>query len=147
MRTWVVAYDFSEQARAALARAEEQLTALGGGRLVLVHAHTPLMDTIGLDLGTMAPALVSATETVVAESERLLNEQPVADDPRIVVERRVITGRPADTVCDIAKELGADQIVVGSHGRRGLERLLLGSVAERIIRLAECPVLVVKGPS
>lgn len=147
MRTWVVAYDFSEQAKAALSLANEQLAALGGGRIVLLHANVPVTDAVGLDLGTITPALVADPNTVVAESERLLREHGAGAPAGIVIEPRVLTGRPADTVCDVAKELGAEQIVVGSHGRRGLERLLLGSVAERIIRLAECPVLVVKRPS
>ena len=50
---------------------------------------------------------------------------------------------PAAAIMDLATELGVDLIVVGTHGRRGLERLLLGSVAEAVVRRATCPVLVV----
>jgi hypothetical protein len=52
--------------------------------------------------------------------------------------------RPADVLCRAAADHGADLLVVGSHGRTGLERLLLGSVAERVIRHAPCPVLCVR---
>ncbi len=53
-------------------------------------------------------------------------------------------GDPGQVASDRAEELGADLIIVGSHGRTGLTRLVLGSVAERVTRLAHCPVLVVK---
>jgi nucleotide-binding universal stress UspA family protein len=56
-----------------------------------------------------------------------------------------MTGRPADAIIETAKEQNADLIVVGSHGRTGLNKLLMGSVAERVIVLASCAVLVVKG--
>jgi nucleotide-binding universal stress UspA family protein len=57
----------------------------------------------------------------------------------------VMTGKPADAVMEIAKDEKADLVVVGSHGRTGLDKLLMGSVAERVIVLAPCAVLAVKG--
>ena len=57
----------------------------------------------------------------------------------------VLSGRPSDAIIQTAQEQKADLIVLGSHGRTGVERLLLGSVAERVIVLASCSVLVVKG--
>ncbi len=62
----------------------------------------------------------------------------------VVVQAFVMTGKPADAVVEIAREKKADFIVLGSHGRTGLEKLLMGSVAERVIVLADCAVLVVK---
>jgi nucleotide-binding universal stress UspA family protein len=56
-----------------------------------------------------------------------------------------LEGDPAGAVTALARERGADLVVVGSHGRTGLGRLLLGSVSEGVIGQAECPVLVVKG--
>jgi len=53
-------------------------------------------------------------------------------------------GDPGHHIADYAKRLGADLIVLPSHGRRGLSRLLIGSVAERVVRLAHCPVLVLR---
>ncbi|MDH4163405.1 MAG: universal stress protein [Nitrospirota bacterium] len=63
----------------------------------------------------------------------------------IDVKAFVMTGKPADAIIETAKDAKADLIVVGSHGRTGLDRLLMGSVAERVIVLANCAVLVVKG--
>jgi nucleotide-binding universal stress UspA family protein len=57
----------------------------------------------------------------------------------------VMSGKPADAIVEIAKDKSADLVVVGSHGRTGLDRLLMGSVAERVIVLSSCAVLVVKG--
>ena len=59
-------------------------------------------------------------------------------------ETRIIDGDPRDVVLGVARELAADLIVIGTHGRRGLSRLLLGSVAEDIVRRAPCPVLAVR---
>ena len=55
-------------------------------------------------------------------------------------------GAPADVVLELAGERGADLIVMGTHGRRGLSRLLIGSVAEGVLRQAACPVITVKSP-
>jgi nucleotide-binding universal stress UspA family protein len=63
----------------------------------------------------------------------------------VAVKAFVLSGRPADAIIETAQEKNADLIVLGSHGRTGVERLLMGSVAERVIVLASCPVLVVKG--
>jgi nucleotide-binding universal stress UspA family protein len=56
----------------------------------------------------------------------------------------VAEGSPAEEIADFAERLGADLIVLPSHGRKGLRRLLIGSVAERVVRLAHCPVLVLR---
>ena len=56
----------------------------------------------------------------------------------------VAVGHPADTIVRIAQERGADLIVMGTHGRTGLQHVLLGSVAEKVVRLAPCPVLTVR---
>jgi nucleotide-binding universal stress UspA family protein len=53
-------------------------------------------------------------------------------------------GDAGDAIAQLASDIEADLVVVGTHGHRGLERLLLGSVAENVVRLAPCPVLVVR---
>ncbi len=62
--------------------------------------------------------------------------------PRLFVHVRI--GSPVDEIVTLGAEIGADVIVLGTHGRRGLQRLWLGSVAERVVRMATCPVLVVR---
>ena len=63
------------------------------------------------------------------------------------VELRVVFGRPFERIVETAVAAEAALIVMGTHGRTGLERVAVGSVAERVVRLAPCPVLTVKGPS
>jgi nucleotide-binding universal stress UspA family protein len=58
----------------------------------------------------------------------------------------LIEGTPAEAICDTADEVNADLIVVGSHGRTGIKRFFLGSVAERVVRMASCSVLVARKP-
>lgn len=149
-RTWLVAFDFSDHAKAALERARSQLAALGGGRLVIAYVHAPATDGAGIDLGAIGPAFAAHEAAVIASAEKQLDEllptlPPVAGGT-VIIDRRIITGRPADKLVALADELHAEQIVIGSHGRRGFERFLLGSVAERVLRLAHCSVLVIKTP-
>ena len=68
----------------------------------------------------------------------------VVATPGLLARAVLRTGSPASTIAEMARQEGADLIVVGSHGRAGLDRLILGSVAERVVRLASGPVLVVK---
>jgi nucleotide-binding universal stress UspA family protein/quercetin dioxygenase-like cupin family protein len=71
---------------------------------------------------------------------------PQAPDPRLRVERRLAEGDPAEEILRFTDRLPCDLIVIGSHGRTGMRRLLTGSVAEEVMRKAACPVLVVKAP-
>jgi nucleotide-binding universal stress UspA family protein len=59
-------------------------------------------------------------------------------------EVEVAVGHPADTIVRVAQQRSADLIVMGTHGRTGLQHVLLGSVAEKVVRLAPCPVLTVR---
>jgi nucleotide-binding universal stress UspA family protein len=66
--------------------------------------------------------------------------------PEVKLEHRLEEGFAASEILRVADELQADLIVIGTHGRTGLGRLLMGSVAEQVVRKAVCPVLTVKGP-
>lgn len=68
-------------------------------------------------------------------------------DSDVRVETRLAEGDAADEILRLAEELPCDLIVMGTHGRSGLDRLLMGSVAESVLRRAGCPVLTVKSPS
>ena len=83
--------------------------------------------------------------TEKAAAERVLHEQMHSMQELRGIEARpmVITGDPFDGILRAAAEVKADLIVMGTHGRGGLERVLLGSVAEKVLRGSSCPVLVV----
>jgi nucleotide-binding universal stress UspA family protein len=74
--------------------------------------------------------------------DRLADIRPA--DPAVEVEHRLEEGDPAVVIGDIADRLGCDLIVMGSHGRTGVGRLLMGSVAEHVLRQSARPVLTVK---
>jgi nucleotide-binding universal stress UspA family protein len=70
--------------------------------------------------------------------------QRLSDPKHLGVRIEILFGDPGSEIADYAQRHSADLIVLPSHGRTGLKRLLLGSVAERIVRLAHCPVLVLR---
>jgi len=130
--------DFSERSRHAFGLACA-LTRDYGARLVLLHVNpTPI---VGFGEGVIPPE----PDEVEAESrERLDRLQPPAANIR--AERRIIEGDPAERILQVAREIDASLIVMGTHGRTGLGRLLMGSVAEQVSRRADCPVMTVKSP-
>jgi nucleotide-binding universal stress UspA family protein len=82
---------------------------------------------------------------VVSQDElRKRLSEVVVTDPNVPCERRVETGNPTDEIVRMATEENVDFIVLGTHGRRGLTRLLLGSIAEAVMRQAPCPVISVR---
>ncbi len=82
--------------------------------------------------------------TLIHEAELELAVRMEAALPgNLTVVRSVHVGKPVQTIIDYAKEHGIDLIVIGTHGHTGLSHLLIGSVAEKVVRLATCPVLTV----
>ena len=139
-RTIVVATDFSEHADAALAYAAE-LGAQLDATLHLVHAiklPTMVVPEVGAYTST---AIESSTEAAQQEIEALVARYR---DRVSLAPPRLEVGDPRDVIDGIAEVIGADLIVMGTHGRRGLRRVLLGSVAEAIVRSAPCPVLTIR---
>jgi len=99
-----------------------------------------------IDLG-YAGAIVAAESELTNQTEKLIRDKMnhlkrgFGDGN---VTGSVITGPAALSILDVAKEWNADLIVMGSHGRRGLQKLFLGSVAEKVARCANCSVEIVK---
>jgi nucleotide-binding universal stress UspA family protein len=88
---------------------------------------------------------VAAKDADIVEAKLHLDKVgDLADREGITVDAVTVTGSPAESILAIAKQKNADLIVVGSHGRTGVERLLMGSVTERVIGEATASVLVVK---
>ena len=84
-------------------------------------------------------------EGVRADAEELLAEvESVADDAGVAVDTAIEMGRPARTIVEYADAEDVDQIVIGSHGRSGVARILLGSVAESVVRRSPVPVTIVR---
>jgi len=145
MRTWIVGYDYSPQAERALEWAAQLLEGLGGGRLVVVHAHLP-GSVYGIDGLSRATFEDVEKEVLDAAKKALVERVAVVADrhPTVACEPRVELGPAQEVVVSQCELENAEQVVVGSHGRRGVNGFLLGSVAERIVHVARVPVLVVK---
>lgn len=146
---WLLAYDFSECADAAAAEAAADL-ALSGGRLLVVHAYDAPARPAAIDISAGSGAFGSWREVetaLVAEITHRLEVRATAlreAHPAITVEARALEGAPEEVVMQVAEAEGVDRIVVGTHGRTGLQRFFLGSVAQRIARAAVVPVMIVK---
>ncbi len=141
-RKILVATDFSEPSDAARRMAVELARRLGA-ELEIVHVEEPL-PAYAFAEGPL-PDLPRLQEEVRSWAERELEQQAKeARDAGVPVTTAILVGTPANAIVETARTDGADLIVVGSHGRTGLERVLLGSVAERIVRNAPCPVLTVR---
>jgi nucleotide-binding universal stress UspA family protein len=110
-----------------------------GARLVVVHVWSmpPPM------LGEVVPQPNSGYYPAATE-EKLAQLRPPSLSVR--VEYRLEEGNAADTILRVANEAKADLIVMGTHGRTGLRRLLMGSIAEQVIRRATCPVVTTRSP-
>ncbi len=102
-----------------------------------------LLPPLDLDVTVNQRELIE--KKVMHEAEKnAATVKEAAQKEGVAVRAFVLNGKPAEAIIETAKERRADLIVVGSHGRTGVERLLMGSVAERVIVLASSPVLVVK---
>ena len=144
--TILCAVDFSGDSAAALGWACRQ-AALTDARLVLLHVvHDPASSPgfyrrVGSD---WLEPMVAVAEDMMAEF--LAAFRAGAEDlPALqALETRLVRGLPPGRIVEVARELGADLVVVGSRGRTGLPHILLGSVAERVVQTAPVPVTVVK---
>jgi len=130
--------DFSPYGQEAL-RWATSLARDTGAMLVIVHVEEPPMAYGGGEM------YLGAEEGDREELRKTL-VQVLPTDPKIPYEHKLLVGDPATAIVETAENENVDFIVMGTHGRTGLTRLLMGSVAEAIVRKAKCPVLTVKHP-
>lgn len=143
--TFIVGVDYSDSAIAALDQTLIFCKALGNARLlaVLVLPGGPT---------TAPPRAAQAGEQLLGKARENLmtlvqsREERLGGVQGLVAESRVEYGEPAECLLQLAEEVRPYAIAVGTHGRRGVERLLVGSVAEAVVRGAECSVWVVRPP-
>ena len=138
----LVPTDFSADADQALDYAIALAQALQA-RLTLLH----VFHLSPLSVGEMPPAVLTAT---LQEMETNAHQRMQATLTRVhhaglQADSAIIEGMPFQTIIDTAQARGADLIIMGTHGRTGLIHVLMGSVAEKVVRLAPCPVLVTRG--
>lgn len=144
-KTILVPTDFSEHSRAALALASN-LAREQGGRLVVLHVVADAAPALLPDVaGFRYDEIIEALGRRAMES--LPEFFPEPERQGLEVEFRVGFGAPHAEIARVAAELPADLIVIATHGRSAALHLLIGSVAERVVRSACCPVLVTRKPA
>ncbi|GIW91325.1 MAG: universal stress protein [Pirellulaceae bacterium] len=131
--------DFSHTGDAALELAST-LARESGALLLIVHVEEPPVAYGGGEMYYGMP------EPAADEIRRMLQAvRPT--DPQVRYEHRLVTGDPAGAIVRLAEDEQVDMIVMGTHGRTGLSRLLMGSVAESVVRRAPCPVITFRQPA
>nr|PZN19843.1 MAG: universal stress protein [Pseudomonadota bacterium] len=154
----VVGVDYSPQGELALERAFEIATERKNAEVHIVHVlqTVALMVPVEASVGPVADG--SVLQNASEQLRKYADERLQAFRARAAAEGRqgmlferavshVRLDAPAYEIAQLASDLEADLVIVGTHGRRGAARLLVGSVAENVVRLAPCPVLVVRPKS
>ena len=135
--------DFSDPSRVAVDYAVEMVAP--GGTIILCH----VVDDIPLTYGYVGVAVPppelgrKMADEAAAELERFV---PAKVPPGVNVVRKVLHGSPFVSIVRLARDESVDVIVMGTHGRSGLKHILIGSVAEKVVRKSPCPVMVVRPP-
>ena len=146
----LVPYDFSEHAEHAFTWALG-LAKDWQARITLLHIvppFPPMATADAMSLGALSQLDIPKLEAEMVEDARQRIRQVVAkhDGSTGQVDIKAMVGEPVWDICRTAEQEHTDLIVMGSHGRTGLAHVFLGSVAERVIRHAPCPVLVIRLP-
>jgi nucleotide-binding universal stress UspA family protein len=133
--------DFTENSKKVLPHVKYLAEKLGA-RIYLIHVVRGPEEFTGFEMGT---AWFSTFEAELVEGAEKAMERLVDEDMTGVkdVERYVAVGEVAEEIISYAEKIGADMIVMGTHGRKGLEKILFGSVARGVVQGASCPVLTI----
>lgn len=143
LKCLVVGTDFSVCAARALAWAVS-LAKLSGARVHLVHVLLEPVQALDVAAALPYPDVEVRREWEEAARVKLAREVKAAEKRGVATTAEIRWGRPSDTIVDTATRQKASMIVLGTHGRSALEKLLLGSTAERVLRIATLPVLTVR---
>ena len=138
--------DFSECANYALSYAAS-FARQARASIICVHVIEPVVPTVGYTGMAEPMPIADISDQLEDSAERELPKIAECEECRgLEVEEVIAHGDAASEIVRVARERGVDLIVISSHGRTGLGRLLFGSTTESVVRHAPCPVLVVKPP-
>ena len=140
----LVPTDFSPTADAALTYAK-RVAGQFDASLHLVHAFEDPFTTAAFAAEAYTTLPLALREQLLGEAAGRLDERLTADErARFKGSTEIVSGTPTSTIVECARSRGADLIVMGTHGRGGMAHVLLGSVAERVVRTAPCSVLTLR---
>jgi len=146
IRSILLPTDFSECGNYALSYAAS-LARTFKASIICLNVIEPIVPTVGYSSMTEPMPIADIAEQLEDSAERELPKLAECDEcAGLNVEEMVAHGEAASEIVRVAKERAVDLIVIASHGRTGLGRILFGSTAEAVVRHAACPVLVVKPP-
>jgi len=144
IRSILLPTDFSECGNYALPYAAS-LARKFGASILCVHVIEPMVPTVGYSGMTEPLPIADISDQLEDSAERELPKIAECEEcAGLEVEELIVHGEAAAEIVRVAKERNVDLIVVSSHGRTGLGRIIFGSTAEAVVRHAPCPVLVVK---
>ena len=135
----LVPTDFSEYSQQAIQYARELAQTFGATLLLLHVVELPPYPIEGLPLSHLGGTLLEDLEQYATSDLA----QVLAKEAEVTVGRRVVVGIPYRTIVEVAADEKVDLIVMATHGRTGFSHLFMGSVAERVVRTAPCPVLTI----
>ena len=140
----LVPVDFSSHSDRAFRYAVRLATRFGASMELLHVVDNPIASG-ALSAEVYVPDLPQILDNLLREAEKRLTAlKSVAAGDGVYAATHVLTGQPAHTIVEHARAGGFDLIVMGTHGRTGFSHLFVGSVAERVVRRAPCPVLTVR---
>jgi universal stress protein A len=141
----LVPTDFSPASEMALDSALAIAERFGASLHLLHVVDDPLVEGAGWGSEVYVASVPALRETLVNEAaSKLAVLLARAEQQRIAARSEVRIGRAAETIRDVARQQASDLIVMGTHGRTGVAHLVMGSVAEKTVRRAPCPVLTVR---
>jgi nucleotide-binding universal stress UspA family protein len=139
----LIAYDFSEYSSAALDYAAH-LASEWAAKLYIVHVDELLDARISAFPPVNGPGVYESSWDKRRRHVKSQLARVLPHEASVTYEHHCFVGAPADEILAFAERARIDLIVIGSHGRTGLSRLLMGSVAEQVMRGSKCPVLIIK---
>jgi nucleotide-binding universal stress UspA family protein len=142
----LVPLDFSDPSQQALDYAIELAGPLQAG-LTLLHVIQPILMRGGPDIGADASLVLYLEEIEATMWQTIETHATRVRAAGLACDALVIHGTPFQQIIDIATAKQIDLIVMGTQGHTGLQRFFLGSVAEKVVRMAPCPVLVTRSPA
>ncbi|MEA5090002.1 universal stress protein [Solidesulfovibrio sp.] len=141
IKTILCAVDFSESSAIVAEYAATVAQATGAG-IVCVYVAPSLAEYVGFNVPQAA--LDTFVGDVVSSADTSMHDFLSEHFKGLSATGLVVTGYPAEEILKVAVDRKADMIVMGTHGRTGIDRIIFGSVAEKVVKTAACPVLTIK---
>ncbi len=135
------ALDFSETSPAVASYALG-LAKCTGAQLLVLYVAPSLNQYVGFHVPPTS--IENFVGEIVSGAEKTMETFLQENFPGTAVSGKVATGYAAEEILTLAEKEGADMIVMGTHGRTGIDRILFGSVAEKVVKSAKCPVLTIR---